>query len=142
MKTLILYDTNFGNTQQIAEAISKGIGNNSTHSSVTEIKPQDLEGYDLIIVGSPIIGWKPTEKMAAFLNGIEKGQLNQIKVATFDTRVKLFIHGDAAKKLAVKFKELGGEIVIDPQPFYVKGKDGPLYEGELERAKEWVESIL
>jgi hypothetical protein len=32
--------------------------------------------------------------------------------------------------------------MCSPQTFHVKGKEGPLYEGEIERAREWAISIL
>ncbi|MBI5538668.1 MAG: flavodoxin domain-containing protein [Bacteroidia bacterium] len=142
MKSLVIYDSNFGNTKIIAEVISKGFGENAICISVNEFSPKYLEGVKLIIVGSPIIGWQPTERMMAFLNYFNPNELKEIKAATFDTRVKLFIHGDAAKKIALKLKELGAEMIAEPQPFYVKGKEGPLFDGEVEKATDWVKTLI
>ncbi len=94
-----------------------------------------------MVVGSPIIGWKPTVRMQQFLAGLRPGQLNGIKATTFDTRVKLFIHGDAAKEMAKRLQELGAELVAEPMPFYVQGKEGPLFEGEVEKAKAWGKTL-
>ncbi len=79
--------------------------------------------------------------MGRFLESLSKDQLKGIKAAAFDTRVKLFIHGDAAKKIAKALEDAGAEIVAEPQAFFVKGKEGPLLDGEIERASQWAKSL-
>lgn len=137
MKALVCYDSNFGNTKIIAETIALEFGEETKTFCISN--PSDISLYEieLLIVGSPIVGWKPTEKMQAFLASLKTGQLNKIKAAAFDTRIKLFIHGDAAKKINEKLIELGAEIIAEPQMFYVKGKEGPLFKEEIEKAKKW-----
>jgi flavodoxin len=141
MKALVIFDTSFGNTKTIAETIAKELGNNTKTISVTEFNNNELAGTDLLVVGSPIIGWKPSERMSKFLASLNKDQLKSFKVATFDTRVKIFFHGDAAKKIAQTLKESGAEIITEPQAFLVKGKEGPLIDGEIEKAIEWAKTI-
>jgi flavodoxin len=141
MKTLVLFDSNLGNTKKIAETIAGELGNGAEVKSIADFDKQQLNSIDFLIVGSPIIGWKPTEKMRGFLNGFKVGELNGKKATTFDTRVKLFIHGDAKEKLAKKLESLGAEIFTESQAFYVKGKQASLLEGEIERAKEWAQVI-
>lgn len=140
MRSLVIYDTNFGHTRVIAEAISDGLGENSTAIHVSSGMSQDLSGVDLIVVGSPIIAWKPTERMMEYLNSISPDQLKGIRAASFDTRVKLF-HGDAAKKISAILQEAGAEIIVEPEVFYVKGKQGPLFKQEEEKAAEWAKTI-
>ena len=142
MKALVVYDSNLGNTKLIAETIAGELGSDTRAVSITDVKADDLAGVELLVVGSPIIGWKPTVRMQEFLAGLRPGQLNGIKATTFDTRVKLFIHGDAANEMAKRLKELGAEIVAEPMPFYVRGKEGPLFEGEVEKAKAWAKKLL
>jgi len=141
VKSLILYDSTFGNTKIIAETVSKELGEDSSVVFVSDFKEGMLKGVGLLIVGSPIIGWKPSEKMGTFLLNLTKDRLKGIKAASFDTRVKLFIHGDATKKISNALKEKGGEIITSPRYFYVKGKEGPLLDGEIEKAKEWAKEI-
>lgn len=141
MKALAIFDTSFGNTKIIAETIARELGNDIKAISVTDFNNNELEGTDLLVVGSPIIGWKPSERMGNFLASLSKDQLKGIKAATFDTRVKIFFHGDAAKKIAQKLKEAGAEIIVKPQAFFVKGKEGPLIDGEIEKAIEWAKTI-
>ncbi len=139
MRTLVIFDSNFGNTQKIAEAIAKELETQAI--PVSKVSTDELKSLDLVIVGSPINAWRPSEKMGKFLANLNKGQLKGIKAAAFDTRVKLFIHGDAAKKIAKALENAGAEIIIEPHAFFVKGREGPLFDGEIERASEWAKSI-
>jgi flavodoxin len=143
MKVLVVFDSNLGNTKKIAETIAKEFGENAKAVSVIDFSIKDLNGIDLIIAGSPIIAWKPTEKMDNFLSGLNKDQFKGIKAASFDTRVKFFIHGDAMKKISDKLKNAGAEIIVVPQAFIVQGKekDTVLVSGEIEKAASWAKSI-
>lgn len=135
MNALVIFDSNFGNTRKIAEAIAKKLKTKAVQ--VSEVSKDQLENLDLLVAGSPIIGWKPSEKMKKFLADLKSGQLKNVKAAAFDTRVKLFIHGDAAGKISKALKNAGAEIIAQPKGFFVKGKEGPLLENELEKALEW-----
>lgn len=139
MKSLVIFDSNFGNTKIIAETLAKALGAQSI--SISEFSDEYLNNIDLVIVGSPIIGWKPTEKMIAFLSNFNKNQFKGIKATTFDTRVKLFIHGDAKDKIAKSLIDAGAEILISPEAFYVQGKEGPLLTGEIDKAVKWAKLI-
>lgn len=140
MKTLVVYDSNFGNTKQVADVISKTIGGNNKSISVKDFNESDLNNVELLIFGSPITGWRPSE---ASLNLIDKldGKLKGICFTTFDTRLKIFVHGDAKEKLAKHLSDFGAKLIFEPQAFYVKGKEGPLYEGELEKAAKWAQLV-
>ena len=109
--------------------------------SVSDFNVKELEGIKLLIVGSPVNAWRPTEKILKFLAGLSEGRLKGIKAASFDTKMKSFLSGDASKKISRKLQSIGAEIIIDPQSFIVKGSKGPLFEGEIEKAAEWAASI-
>jgi len=141
MKALVIYDSTFGNTKTIAETICSKLGKDAQPVYVKDLTKEHLKGIDLLVVGSPIIAWKPSENMGKFLAGLKPNQLNGYKAAAFDTRVKLFISGDGAKKIAKSLMKAGAELVIEPQGFFVNDKEGPLLKGETERAAEWVEKI-
>lgn len=141
MKALVIYDSIFGNTRIIAEAISKEFGGDARAVLVSDVDLGWLKEADLIVVGSPIRGWKPSEKMQEFLESLGKEQLKGVKAAAFDTRVKLFIHGDAAKKITQRLKNSGAKIIIEPQAFFVKGREGPLFDGEIKKAVQWAKVI-
>ncbi|MCG6536680.1 MAG: flavodoxin, partial [Syntrophales bacterium LBB04] len=99
----------------------------------TDFKPEMLQGLELLVVGSPIQGWRPSQPINAFLASLPPAGLKGIKIAAFDTGIKIFISGSAADKFAKKLTQLGGEPVGEPAAFYVKGKEGPLAPGELEK---------
>ena len=141
MKSLVIYDSVHGNTKTIAETIAKELGSETRTISVLEFKPEYLKEVKLLVVGSPIIAWQPTMKMMDFLMAFKKKQLDGFKAAVFDTRVELFIHGDAAGKIAVELARAGAVIVTEPMGFKVKGKEGPLKKGEVERAAAWARSL-
>ncbi len=143
MKSLVLFDSYFGNTQKIAEVIAKELGETSRAIRVSDFDKKDLENIDLLVLGSPIRGWQPSEGTNALLNSMGKDELVGVKATTFDTRVKLFIHGDAKDKMAKILAAAGAEIITEPMPFYVAGpqQDPHLLDGEIEKAKNWAKLI-
>ena len=141
MKTLVIYDSNFGNTKLVADEVAKNIGGDYKVVSTKEFSPTDLIGIDLLIFGSPITGWRPSEATQALLDAIKDKITKGLRFTTFDTRVKLFIHGDAKERMAHILTEDGAKLIFEPQAFFVKGKEGPLFEGELEKAANWAKLI-
>jgi hypothetical protein len=72
-----------------------------------------------------------------FLKKVVDLHPRHLKAATFDTRMKIFISGNAARQISKLLKQAGAHVLSDPEAFYVKGKEGPLQEGEIERARNW-----
>lgn len=141
MKALVLYDSSFGNTKQLAEVIATELGKEAETVFIENADPSELSRAELLVIGSPIQGFRPTEKMNKFLAQLKPGQLNRVKSATFDTRVKVWIHGNAADPMARKVQSAGAEIIVKQEYFYVEGKEGPLFPGEVERAAVWAKQI-
>jgi flavodoxin len=157
MKAMVVYDSGFGNTEKIAQAIGQGLGSpeNVEIVRVGDVKPDQVRGVPLLIVGSPTQKFSPTGATTSFLKGIPQSGLQGVKVAAFDTRfpvseiervrilaffVKIF--GYAAKPIADRLQKKGGELVIPPEGFFVEGTEGPLQEGELERAAGWAKQVM
>lgn len=140
MKALVVYDSNFGNTKKIADAIAETIDGKSV--SVREISAEMLDKVDLLIAGSPINAWRATEKIREFLNAIPQERLAGVRAAAFDTRVKILISGNAAKKISKALAEKGATIITEPMGFYVQDNEGPLLDGEIIKAKNWADNIL
>ena len=147
MKKLVIYDSQYGNTQKVAEAVAKSISGKPL--CVSDINATDLTGVEILIVGSPTQGGQSTQNIQAFLGSIPGGFLKNVKVAAFDTRfseskvnfaLKILIKtiGYAAPKIAKSLEAKGGRLILHPEGFIVKGKEGPLDKGELERAKKWI----
>ena len=155
MKALIVYDSVYGNTQQIAQAIGKALGTPEDVQvvRVSNLQPGQRTGLDWLIVGSPTHGGQPSETMGKWLGSLPANALQGIKVAAFDTRTpwedlqsgllrrlaKIF--GVAAPRIAGKLQKAGGTLALPPEGFGVKDKPGPLKDGELEHATAWAKQI-
>ena len=89
MKALIIYDSIFGNTEKAALAIGEVLKSHGDVSvtRVSEVQSEQLAGIDLLIVGSPTRGFRPTERITSFLAMLSEGSLKSIKAAVFDTRI-------------------------------------------------------
>ena len=142
MNALVIYDSNFGNTKTVAEEIVSNLDGNAKTVSVKNFHTSDLAGVDLVVWGSPINGWRPTDATMSALNSLSQADVHGIKFATFDTRIKSFMHGDAKNKMAEKMRTLGGTPVVEPRAFYVRGKGGPLFDGEINNARHWAQQIM
>lgn len=156
MKVWVVYDSVYGNTEKIARAIGEGLKSAGEVRVVrtTEADPVQLKHADLLVIGSPTQAFAPIAGTKAFIKALVPGQLENIKIAAFDTRMdvkevnsKLLtfmagIFGYAAEKIARGLKKAGGVEVVPPAGFIVHGQEGPLKEGELERAATWAGEIL
>ena len=144
MKTLVVYDSLYGNTKTVAQSIGDAIPDEVEVLHVKEANASGLDAYDLLIAGAPTHGAKPSPDMQAFLDQIGVRALEGVKVAAFDTRmmVKLItMFGTAAPKIAKALVEKGGTQVGKPIGLYVKGGEGPLKDGEIERAAAWAGAL-
>ena len=145
MKALIVYDSAYGNTEQIARAIGGAISGDVKVIRAGDASPSDLEAIDLLIIGVPTQGGRATPPIRDFLKKITKPALKGINVAAFDTRITtkwVGIFGYAAGRIARSLQKMGGNLVVNPEGFFVKGTEGPLKEGELERAAIWVKGLV
>ena len=144
MKTLVVYDSVYGNTEKIARAIGGAITSDVQVLQASEANTAELEGIDLLIVGAPTQAGRPTLVMQDFLKKVTEPTIKGIKVATFDTRISakwVGIFGYAAGKIAKNLKKKGGVLILPPEPFFVKDTKGPLQEGEIDRAASWAKEI-
>jgi flavodoxin len=157
MRALIIYDSQYGNTEKIAQSIAASLREKGEVSitKVSELSPDQLEGSDLLVVGSPTQQFRTTEAMRVFLKSLSKNRLKGVQTAAFDTRLtQAFIDkhpplgffegifGYAAARIAKALKEKGGQLVLPGEGFYVEDTEGPLVAGEVERAGEWATKLL
>ncbi len=152
IKTLIIYDSLYGNTEKVALAIASVIPQAKAEPA-SAVHLLDLKALDLLIVGSPVHGGRPSQKVQEFLNKIPATGLKGIAVVVFDTRflakdqnfalrLLMKIIGYTAPKIATSLKTKGGDLIVPAEGFIVKGKEGPLKDGELVRARSWAKQIL
>lgn len=154
MNILVVYDSYFGNTEKVAQKIAETLGDNIPVHRAGDVTPNMLNDLDMLVLGSPTRAFKPSDATNAFLKKLPKEQLKGVKVAAFDTRMDeekvgnpvlkfmVGIFGYAAKPMADKLVKNGGILVGEPAGFIVLDSEGPLLEGELERAAEWAKGLL
>lgn len=163
MKALVVYESLFGNTRLVAEAVAEGLAEGlGTGLSVELVAvgeaPHTIhELVDLIVVGGPTHTFslsRPSTRADAVRQGASETSsevgirewLAQLpsgphseSVATFDTRVEKVKHlpGSAARKADRVARSHGYPAAIARESFYVVDVTGPLLPGEVDRAREW-----
>ena len=147
MKTLVVYDSLYGNTETIARAIGEAIPGTVPVLRVGQVHAADLEAVELLIIGSPTHGALPTEAVQGLLNRIGPPTREGARAATFDTRLTWFFlerwGGFAAPKMADTLQDKGWALAGAPGGFFVRGlKKGPLKVGEAERAAAWASELV
>jgi flavodoxin len=70
VKVLVVYDSLYGNTAQIARAVGEALAGKAEVRDVGATKPAEVLSFDLVIVGSPTQGGRATDAMRAFLDRI------------------------------------------------------------------------
>lgn len=166
MHALIIYESMFGNTQAIANAIAEGLSTRM-RVDITEVgvAPQVLNAeINFLIVGAPTHQFglsRPSSREQAARQAPGKlvsagvgvrewldtlpGQPETVVIAAFDTVLTrprwLRLVGSAARSIEKRLKRRGFRVVAPHQSFYVAGSAGPLETGELERARRWGEKL-
>jgi flavodoxin len=146
MNALVLYDSQYGDTERIAQAIADTLGEfgEARALRLDPTQPVELQGVDVFIVGCPTQGWRPTPAIQSFLEEASSEELRGLAIACFDTRFRLprLMTGSAARVIARKLQEKGVSLLAPPESFFVKGMQGPLHDGELDRASMWARTLL
>ena len=151
MKALVIYDSFFGNTEKVAKAIGSALGSSNEVNvcRVSETNQELLKDVELLVVGSPTRAFSPTPAIKTFVKSLPGGSLEGVKVSAFDTRMKIDektpgilrffagIFGFAGKTILDGLVRKGGVQVMPAEGFFVVDSEGPLAEGEIERAAEW-----
>lgn len=157
MQCLVVVESRFGCTAQVANAIASGV--RAAGWQVTVVTADDApggEGFDLVIVGAPTHnlglptprsrqaalsrgGSTPTSGVAEWLAG--HPSLTERTIAAFDTVVPGPWSGSAAKKITRAVVRLGGR-VDGCRSFQVMGNPPALAAGQLDAAREWGAALV
>jgi len=146
MNALIVYDSQFGNTERVAQRIASTLSEfgHAEAVRVGNIYPGELKGKDMLILGCPTQGMRQTPAMQSYIAHIPRASLNCLSIACFDTRFRGgFWMLSAAPAMAKQLHLRGVELLVQPESFYVKAmrKEGPLLAGEIERAASWAHML-
>ncbi len=159
MRAAVVYESMFGHTRDIAEAIALGLSIRDVEVDTLEVGSAaglDLDRVDLLVVGAPTHALtlsRPESRASAAEQtddplvsegpGLREwlAELPQAprgrRAASFDTHVDKPIPGSAARAARRRLRRLGYRLVAPAESFYVGGTTGPLIEGEATRARAW-----
>jgi hypothetical protein len=155
MHALIVFESIWGNTEQIGREIAAGIGGRTDVIDAASASEALEDDVDLLVVGGPTHAFSmstartresarqqgathiPTRGIREWIADHQSPR-RATPVATFDTRVTSpRLPGSAAKKAMKRLIGLGYQPVAKPATFGVHGYAGPVTDGELERARRW-----
>jgi hypothetical protein len=165
MNALVVYESMYGNTRQIAQAVAEGLGG----ASVLAVGQADAPAQDVdrLVVGGPTHmhglatsgsrrmaveaakedGHAAVEPGAADDPGLRRwladlAERDGGRAAAFDTRLDRspMLTGMAARGIARRLRRRGYEVLAS-ESFLVEDAEGPLEEGEVDRARTWGEEL-
>lgn len=155
MRAIVVYESVWGNTAEVAKAIAMGLGSGTEAYATDAVPPTRLAEADLIVAGSPVFAFSlPTEAMRQrILQSETDGPAPDLShpslrtwldalpgghgwCAAFETRIWWSPRG-ATGTIEQRLRARGYERLGTAHKFVVRDKYGPLKDGELERARAW-----
>jgi len=161
MQAFVVYESMYGNTERIAEAIGRGLADAGMAVRVepfNHIPPEQVVDADLLVVGGPThahgMSHEATRETARTDGkntyedpGTEPGLRQWLRdlpegaarpAAAFDTRLHgpALFTGSAAKHITSRLEDRGFQIAAEPESFFVT-KENQLKDGEAVRAQVW-----
>ena len=141
MNVLVVYGSQFGNTERVARTIGAALEPGHDVQVVGFRDARALAGnpIDLLIVGAPTQMFGRRLIVRSFLDGLKRQGFASVAAAAFDTRMGTPTEKNAAasETIASRLEAAGCRLVVPPESFLVAGFTGPLLDGEEERAKGW-----
>ena len=156
MKAVVVYESLWGNTAAIAQAIAEGIGPEARALTTDAATPKTIADADLVVAGAPVLAFSlPSERIRQSIGRDEanaptppdlshpslRSWLETLphgdgRSAAFETRIWWSPRG-ATGDIEGRLERAGYRPIAKAQKFVVKDKYGPLREGELDRARRW-----
>jgi len=142
-QVLIVFDTKFGNTEQLAREIGTGIEAGGTAKcsiiNISAVDSQDLSRFDGVLFGGPIHAFRATRGIQGAVEKASKRGLGGKLVGAFDTYQNLGNKGRAAGQTLdlLKKKAHDAKIFSEGLTSLVDGYKGPLNAAEPARAREF-----
>ena len=164
MRAVVIYESMYGNTHHVADAIAVGLGDTMevTVLPAHDATPEALADADLLVVGGPthVHGLPRANTRHAAVEGAEKDPTLELEPdaestglrewfealpaalhgrgAAFDTRIDVspVLSGRASKGIAKRLRHHGVDLIGEPMSFLVD-KESHLVDGEDARARSW-----
>lgn len=161
MRAAVVYESMFGNTRSVAEAIAEALSEHMDTELIEVGEASEVVDAEigLLVVGAPTHAFslsRPSTRAEAadqapdglVSAGIGMREWLQVveavpstSAAAFDTRVRIRFAGSAAKASTRRLRRAGCRIIAPPESFAVKGTLGPLLPGEIDRARRWAATL-
>jgi flavodoxin len=146
MKTIVVYDSTYGNTERIARCVAEVLAARVPTQvlPVAEADGLDLQAGDILVVGCPTQGHTATPAVRLWLKHFQHGFLQGVDVAAFDTRFRkaAWLTGVASRTIAKEMRRAGTTLLVPAESFFVSATKGPLEAGEMDRVIGWAEALL
>ena len=148
MKGIVIFDSSYGSTKKIADAVAETLKESSIEIGtyyVKDVKKLSARDYDFLVVGSPTKFGTMSFAMKGFLSKINGKEWKNKPFAAFDTENPENIEkkeSSAAEKIAEKLKEKQMEQLLPVLKGIVLGWKGPLQDGETERVKGYTRELV
>jgi Flavodoxin len=170
MKAVVAYESIYGNTRLVAEAVAAGLQplGEVQVMSVNHGDTGAADGADVLVVGGPthMHGLATTMSRQQAAQAADEEEEVSVEpgatdgpglrkwlthrsgdgrlAAAFDTRLDRspVLTGAAARGIAKRLRRRGYELIADPESFLVEDSEGPLAEGELDGARAWGQSLV
>ncbi|HSU02373.1 MAG TPA: hypothetical protein VLK03_07490 [Nocardioides sp.] len=156
MTTLVVYESMWGNTRTVADAVASGIGGDVDVVAVSEAPVPVPAEVELLVVGGPTHAFSMS-RAATRRDAVAQGapepdtqrglrewlsqlpRREHLDVAAFDTRVASVrrLPGSAARAAGREVRRHHLGRMVATSSFYVDDTAGPLLPREVERAQAW-----
>ena len=160
MHAIVVYESVWGNTANVARAIAEGLGPDVHAYPTDEVPSAELAEADLIVAGAPVFGFRlPTEGIRTRIlrdeadapqppdlshpslrSWLDALPIGHGRSAAFETRIWWSPRG-ATGSIEKRLARLGYPPIAGSEKFVVREKYGPLREGELDRARAWGQAL-
>jgi len=169
MQAVIVYESMYGNTREIAEAIAEGVHEAEPEASVSclpvaEAGPDVTRAADLLVVGGPThmhgmssgLSRKLAQSAGAAGHAGETSReteaeakgpglrswFHDLPKTEHGTHAAAFDTRGAPGGNAHRLSQHHYDVVVEPEGFVVEDTEGPLRAGELDRARAWGASLV
>ena len=156
MKAVVVYESHWGNTAEVARAIASGLGPETPVLATDQATAPILADADLIVAGAPVIAFrlatdsmrerisedaddapsKPDVAHPSMRDWLDQIPAGKGHAAAFETRIH-WSPGGATGAIERGLQKAGYRRVAKGRKFFVTGSYGPLRDGELDAARAW-----
>ena len=160
MKALVVYESMFGNTEAVAQAVADGLADRFDVTLADVRTMPRAFGMDLVVSGGPTHAFgmsRPATRQDAVRQGATREGVagvglrewldtspslpGRTTATAFSTSIDKPLTGSAGRKALRRLRHLGCRAVVPAENFHVTGTAGPLADGEQQRARRWGEAV-